>query len=254
MISLKRNKVSIILLSLFMILLVVNYLFVHNVINITSNNDSIKNNSEIIENTKDMNVQDFNNMNYLELIQLARLYYARGSVERSKEVSMIIFKRYPNDRDVINLLSAISVDELDFENSIRYKSILISDSKGIDLFYVYDSLTYLYLPSNIDKSIDYLKKAIDVIDDDSIQLTSDIKKTNLINKLNFLISLKSKINNEDSIEFYKSILNDTEYYIYSQIKIVMFEEYKNKYSSKYPNNFKELEETFNNTVKPTLNN
>lgn len=70
--------------------------------------------------------------------------------------------------------------------------------------------------------------------------------------MNFLKDIRPLLDNEDPIDFYKAVLNDTEYYISAEIKKYLYEKYKEKYSKKYIDSFNELNKIYKDKIEPNL--
>lgn len=249
-----ENKMPLVFILLSVIFIILNYISINKLEPIYGAKEKLKKDDEAIHNTKYMDSKDFKNFSYTELLNLAQTYYAKNDLDKSKEIALIILSRNPNDRDTLNLLSAIAIMQLDFETSIKYNEKLIPDSQGTDLFYLYINLGELYLTKDINKSIDYFKKAETLINNEQAvaENLGNYEITGVSNKLKFFTNLKSLTNNDNPIELYKAIINDDEFINLIEIKQYFYNKYKNQYSSKFPNDFKELKEIYEDKVIPFL--
>lgn len=249
----KKDKVPLIFIILFIISVIINYIFINPLQKSFGYKETKNKSEEIIKNTKNMDKKDLENMNYFQLNELAQFYYAQDHLDRSKEIALIVIQKNPKNRQALNLLSAIAEMQFNFEESIKYSNILLPDSEGEDLFNLYLHLANLYLTKDIDMSIDYLEKAVVFEkDNSSILVLRPEEVENISNKLNFLKDIRPLLENEDPVEFYKAILNDTEYYISDEIKKYLYEEYKEEHSEKYTDSFNELNKIYKDKIEPNL--
>ncbi len=200
-----------------------------------------------------MGVENYKNIPCPELLNLANIYYTEYHDNKSKEMLLVLFDRIPDDRDVLLLLSNVAESELDFKSGIQYMELLIPYSHDIDLYGLYHNLSISYLTQDIDESIKYLKKAITLAEEEqSISKTlGNYELSNSYDKLDFFTHLKTLIDDKNPIEYYKAIINNDKYPT-DEVKQFLYNEYKNKYSSKYPDDFKKLKAIYDKKVVPSL--
>lgn len=240
----KKYRTTLILFTISIVLLLCNYIVIKNFNYSLMNKDITKANGEIINNSQKLNNIEIAGLGYDDKIDLAYRYYAINDYSKSKEICEIILKNNPTDQKTINLISAVYQQELNFDKAAEYLEVLLPISNGVDLFYLYNSLSTMYIVCDIDKSIDYLMKAVQQKDDSSFVLSEN--EINFIsNKLEYFKYLKNLKDEKDSFEFFKECLeSDTLQDV--QLKKYLFNKYEDLYSKEYPENFERLKVIYEN--------
>lgn len=240
----KNYKTTLILFIIAVLLILCNYIIIINFNYKFINNDIIKNNEEIMDNAEELSNSNIAMLSYDDKIDLAYRYYAKEDYTKSKEICEIILESNNTDKKAINLISSIYQQELNFDKSAEYLEILLPITSGIDLYYLYNCLSDVYIFSNIDKSIDYLTKGLELKDKSSF-VFSDNEINYINNKLEYFKKLKALKDGEDSFEFFKECL-EADMFIDIITKKYLFSKYEDTYSLDYVENFKKLKAIYEN--------
>lgn len=240
----KKYNTTLALFIISIILLLCNYIVIKNFSYSFISKEITKTNVEIINNSKELSNTEIAGFGYDDKIDLAYRYYAIEDYSKSKEICEMILKNYPTDQQTINLISAIYQQELNFDKAREYIEVLLPISTGVDLFYLYNSLSNMYIVYDIDKSIDYLMQAVQLKDDSSFVLSKN-EIDSVKNKLEYFKYLKNLKDEKDSFEFFKECLeSDTLQNV--QFKKYLFNKYEDLYSKEYPDNFERLKVIYEN--------
>ena len=240
----KNYKTTLILFIIAVLLILCNYIIIINFNYKFINNDIIKNNEEIMDNAEELSNSNIAMLSYDDKIDLAYRYYAKEDYTKSKEICKIILESNNTDKKAINLISSIYQQELNFDKSAEYLEILLPITSGIDLYYLYNCLSDVYIFSNIDKSIDYLTKGLELKDKSSF-VFSDNEINYINNKLEYFKKLKALKDGEDSFEFFKECL-EADMFIDIITKKYLFSKYEDTYSLDYVENFIKLKAIYEN--------
>lgn len=242
MILIKKYKSTIILSIISIIFILVNYILVENFNYLLSNHD-IENEIEAVSNNyENLTDYDISNLNLNDKLKLANINYNNNNYEDAEKICLMILDKFPEDRETINLISAIYRINSNFDKSLEYLNILLPLSSGTDLFYLYNNISEHYILSDIDSAISYLEKSIKLTQESSIILgENEIEYIKL--KLNDYNKLKTLKDGNKIYEFYKGIINSK--FIDDYTKKYAYINYKDKYSSLYKEDFKEITSIYN---------
>ena len=153
-----------------------------------------------IENTNSYTTEDYYNLSGDQLKELQELYFGNNIKDKCEIVSNIILDKYnESDIDSLNILSIVYEESYDFENSLKYKYRMLPLVEKSKLPIIYDNMADMYLINDLNKSIEFLEKAVK-IDSSNYELKS---------KLDFFKSLEPDFNNENKNKYYKKIVNET---------------------------------------------
>lgn len=173
-----------------------------------SENFPSRKNEEIIKNTQNYTIEDYENLTSDKLKTLQSVYFGNNMLDKCEIVSKIILDKYSEtDIDSLNSLSIIYEEKYDFENSLKYKYRLMPLIETSKLPILYNNMADIYLLSDLNTSLELLEKAIE-IDPNNLELN---------NKLLFFKTLKPYFDTEDKNEYYQKIIEENNVYILSSV-------------------------------------
>lgn len=243
---LKSYKSTLILISIFSVLLILNLISINKYekIHIYEMNKNIKISSY---NAEKLTLEEISGMTYEDKINLIDIFYNEEEYSKAINVCEVMLVNFPNDITLINRIVNIYQKELEFEKCIEYLSRILPVVTGSDLYYTYIRLAEFYLPIDINMSITYMLDAIELKEKGNVELNISEDELNFVkSKVDFFVELRDKKNDKDSFQFYEEILKNEDFIFNNDLKKFIYLQYKELYSEEYPDNFNKINAIYDN--------